>query len=234
MLDLTVYALPFFFILIGLEILIGNWKKNQSYSKSDTIASLSLFAGNVLVILATKSLFFIFYTQLYEYRIFTISANQWGWIAHFIAIDFVFYWFHRASHRVRFLWASHVNHHSSEHLNFATALRQSWTGPFMRPLFYWVLPILGFNPMMILTMGSLATIYGFCTHTEHINKLGILEWIFVTPSHHRMARMINTSIITMPMYSSPGTDSLELSQLRIKGLFTVSYTHLTLPTNREV
>jgi len=127
MLDLTIYAVPFFFILIALEILIGNWKNNQSYSKSDTIASLSLFAGNVLVILATKSLFFLFYSQLYEYRIFTISANQWGWIAHFIAIDFVFYWFHRASHRVRFLWASHVNHHSSEHLNFATALRQSWT-----------------------------------------------------------------------------------------------------------
>ena len=186
MIDLTIYAVPFFFILIALEILIGNWKNNQSYSKSDTIASLSLFAGNVLVILATKSLFFLFYTHLFEYRLFTIGTNLWGWVVHFIAIDFIFYWFHRASHRVRFLWASHVNHHSSEYLNFATALRQSWTGPFMRPLFYWILPILGFNPMMILTMGSLATIYGFWTHTEHINKLGVFEWIFVTPSHHRV------------------------------------------------
>ena len=103
MLDLTIYAVPFFFIFIALEILIGNWNKNQSYSKSDTIASLSLFAGNILVILVTKSLFFLFYVQLYEYRIFTISTNLWGWVAHFIAIDFVFYWFHRASHRVRFL-----------------------------------------------------------------------------------------------------------------------------------
>ena len=75
MLDLTIYAVPFFFLLIAFEILIGNWNKNQSYSKSDTIASLSLFAGNALVILGTKSLFFIFYAQLYEYRLIRIGTN---------------------------------------------------------------------------------------------------------------------------------------------------------------
>tara|TARA_B100000315_G_scaffold183011_1_gene171945 strand:+ start:144 stop:968 length:825 start_codon:yes stop_codon:yes gene_type:complete len=186
MTDFTLYALPIFFILIIVEILVGGWKNKQSYSKKDTVASLSMFVGNVVIILATKSLFYIFYAMLYEYRIFEIENNVWGLIGHFIAIDFVFYWFHRFSHQVRFLWASHVNHHSSEHLNFSTALRQSWTGPFMRPLFYWVLPVLGFDPLMMITMGSLATIYGFWTHTEHIGKLGALEWILVTPSHHRV------------------------------------------------
>jgi len=186
MIDITVYAIPVFFIFISIEILIGHLRNNQSYSKKDTISSLSLFAGNAIILLFSNSLFYIFYSFLYQYRIFELDTDIWGWILHFIAVDFIFYWFHRASHRVRFLWASHVNHHSSMHLNFSTALRQSWTGPFMRPLFYWLLPILGFNPLIMLTMGSLATIYGFWTHTEHIGKLGILEWIFVTPSHHRV------------------------------------------------
>ena len=94
--------------------------------------------------------------------------------------------YHRAQHRVRFLWCAHVVHHSSEHMNLGTALRQSPTGPFTKALFYWPLPLLGFDPLVVASAGAIATLYGFWTHTEVVKKLWApLEWLFVTPSHHR-------------------------------------------------
>jgi sterol desaturase/sphingolipid hydroxylase (fatty acid hydroxylase superfamily) len=110
-----------------------------------------------------------------------------SWVTLFIVVDFVYYWFHRASHRIRLFWAAHVNHHSSEHMNFATALRQSWTVPFTRIVFYWPICLIGFHPLALMTMGAVTIIAAFWVHTDHIRKLWWpIEFVFVTPSHHRV------------------------------------------------
>ena len=101
----------------------------------------------------------------------------------FVAIDFVFYWYHRVSHRMRFLWAVHMNHHSSEEMNFVVAFRQAWLGPVTKIPFFASLPLLGFDPTITLVAGVGATLWGVVGHTKIVNKL----WHPInTPSHHRV------------------------------------------------
>jgi alkylglycerol monooxygenase len=183
--DLKVLALPVFAVLILIEAVLSALRQQQAYELKDFGASMSQLAMNILVKLGVDVAIIGFHFYLYQYRLLD-WAGPLQWLITLVALDFVFYWYHRASHRSRFLWAAHVVHHSSERMNFGTALRQSPTGPFTRALFYWPLPLLGFDPLVIASAGAVATIYGFWTHTEQINKLWKpLEYIFVTPSHHR-------------------------------------------------
>ena len=109
---------------------------------------------------------------------------MWGLLL--LADDVTFYWYHRLAHQIRFFWAAHVQHHSSEHMNFSVALRQSWGEPFIKFLFYIWLPFIGFNPVYILIMQAISLVYQFFPHTKLVGKLGPIEWIFNTPSHHRV------------------------------------------------
>lgn len=186
MTDPIYYAVPAFLVLIVIEAVVGGWRGRHRYEMRDAAASMTMFAGNAAVVTALKGFDYAFFSAFYEYRLVEIGFTPAGWLACFVAIDFVFYWFHRASHEVRLFWATHVPHHSSEEFNFTTALRQSWTAPFARMLFYWPLPLLGIHPVMLLTAGTFLTIYGFWTHTRQIGHLGILEAVLVTPSHHRV------------------------------------------------
>jgi len=108
------------------------------------------------------------------------------WILTFIMIDFVYYWFHRCSHRIRFLWAVHMNHHSSEEMNFTVSLRQAWFGSLTKIPFFISMPLIGFDPLITAIAGVASTLWGVVGHTQWINKLGLLEYIFVTPSSHRV------------------------------------------------
>jgi sterol desaturase/sphingolipid hydroxylase (fatty acid hydroxylase superfamily) len=183
--DLKVLALPIFAILIVTEAVVSALRQQQAYELKDFGGSMSQLAMNILIKLGFDVVVIGFHFTLYQYRFFD-WAGPLQWLVTLVALDFVFYWYHRASHRSRFLWAAHVVHHSSERMNFGTALRQSPTGPLTRALFYWPLPLLGFDPLVIASAGAVATLYGFWTHTEQINKLWPpLEYIFVTPSHHR-------------------------------------------------
>jgi alkylglycerol monooxygenase len=184
-LDLKVLALPIFAVLILTEAIVSALRHQQAYELKDFFGSMSQLAMNIAIKLGFDVLLIGFHFYLYQYRIFDWSGPL-QWLLTLVVLDFTFYWYHRASHRARFLWAAHVVHHSSEHMNFGTALRQSPTGPFTRALFYWPLPLLGFDPLVIASAGAVATIYGFWTHTEQVGKLWRpLEYIFVTPSHHR-------------------------------------------------
>jgi sterol desaturase/sphingolipid hydroxylase (fatty acid hydroxylase superfamily) len=107
------------------------------------------------------------------------------------ADDFSFYWHHRLSHSVRLLWAAHENHHSARTLNLAVALRQSWGEIFYKFLFWAWMPLVGFHPLMIFMMMSISLIYQYFQHTDLVGKLGPLEWIFNTPSHHRVHHATN-------------------------------------------
>jgi alkylglycerol monooxygenase len=184
--DLKALALPLFALLILAEAVITAMRGQEAYTLRDFGGSMSQLGMNILVKLGLDGLVVALYFFLYQFRLFEISTGPLQWLFTLLVLDFFFYWYHRASHRSRFLWCAHVVHHSSERMNFGTALRQSPTGPLTIVLFYWPLPLLGFHPLVIASAGAVATIYGFWTHTETIGKLWRpLEWFFVTPSHHR-------------------------------------------------
>ena len=183
---LEALALPIFGVLMLAEAGVSIARGRAAYEWRDFFGSMSQLGLNIGVKLGFDVLVIGLHLVLYEYRLFDWGRGPVQWILTLITLDFVFYVYHRASHRSRFLWAAHVVHHSSERMNFGTALRQSPTGPLTRALFYWPLPLLGFDPILIASAGAVATLYGFWTHTEQVGRLWApLEWIFVTPSHHR-------------------------------------------------
>lgn len=188
MVNLILYAIPAFVILLILELVYNNKRNRYKYVLKDTATSLSMGIGNVLVGFIGGAIVAYFYFLFYEYRIFDLKNVWWVWILLFFAEDLSYYIFHRTSHEVRYFWASHIVHHSSQHYNLGTALRQTWTSSLSGTfIFYLWLPLIGFHPYWILTMGSISLIYQFWIHTEAINKLPrFIEYIFNTPSHHRV------------------------------------------------
>ena len=142
--------------------------------------------GVIVIGLLTKTLYFLLFSWIFQFRIFELENTWWMWVLLLFADDFSFYWHHRLSHEVRILWAAHVQHHSSQRLNLAVALRQSWGEPFYKYLFYCWIPLLGFDPIYIFIMQAISLIYQFFQHTELVGNLGPIEWIFNTPSHHRV------------------------------------------------
>ncbi len=132
------------------------------------------------------------YVGIYELTPLRLSPDDWWvWVLLFFADDFSYYWFHRISHESRAFWASHVVHHSSEHYNLSTALRQTWVPMTYFPFWLWM-PAVGFEPWMVLLAQAWSLIYQFWIHTEKIRKLPRwFEAIFNTPSHHRVHHGVN-------------------------------------------
>ncbi|MFT4970736.1 MAG: sterol desaturase/sphingolipid hydroxylase (fatty acid hydroxylase superfamily) [Chitinophagales bacterium] len=176
-----------FFILISIEAFIDYKQKKHIYAKQDFFASISMGFGSLFVGGAMKFLALLVYTFLYQFRLFDLGSEWWVWVLIFFADDFTFYWHHRLSHEVRVLWAAHVNHHSSVRMNLGTALRQSWAEQLYKYVWWLWLPLIGFAPIMIIVMQTISLVYQFFQHTELIRKLPKpIEWIFNTPSHHRV------------------------------------------------
>ena len=184
--DLTVYAIPAFVVLMLAESAVAAATGLRGYERGDTLASLAMGLGNVLIDLVMKGVHYALLAALAPLAPLRFGSSWWEWAILLVAADLVYYGFHRAHHEVRFLWAAHVNHHSSERYNLSTALRQSWTTPFTSLLFWWPLAIAGFSPEMILSAIAINTLAQFWIHTEAIGRLGALEWILNTPSHHRV------------------------------------------------
>ncbi len=182
------FAIPFFVLAILLELYVTTKRHIKSYETKDTFSSLAMGIGNVLIGFISKALVLLAFVYVYEhFRFFTIPVAWWSFILIFFLDDFAYYWFHRISHECRLFWASHVVHHSSQHYNLSTALRQTWSGGFYTFIFWLWLPLLGFHPKMILFQMAISLLYQFWIHTEAINKLPKwFEAIFNTPSHHRV------------------------------------------------
>ena len=187
------YAVPGFVLLVLLEM-IWAWRKSpDSYEPRDTLTSLAMGFGSTIAGLLTAGVVGAAFAAVYQYRLFEIGWAWWAWIACFVLDDLAYYWFHRTAHRVRWFWASHVNHHSSQHYNLSTALRQTWTGTIAFS-FIFRLPLLliGFPPAMILFCAGLNLIYQFWIHTEAVDKCPRwFEAVFNTPSHHRVHHATN-------------------------------------------
>ncbi|MFK4865397.1 sterol desaturase family protein [Streptomyces sp. CSMPJR101] len=190
MIPAVVYAIPAFVLLVAVEALSYRFLPDddeRGYEVRDTATSMSMGAGSQVIALPWKAVVIVAYAALYSVAPWQLSPGSvWTWVLLFFAEDLAYYAFHRAHHRVRLLWASHVVHHSSVRFNLSTALRQSWTP--MSGLPFWMpLALLGIPPWMILLQQSISLIYQFFLHTERVDRLWRpIEFVFNTPSHHRV------------------------------------------------
>jgi alkylglycerol monooxygenase len=187
--DIYTYGVPIVLLLITAEVIYSNIYGLNYYKLKDTIAGLGLLFGNFTICLLTKGSIFLLYVYIYQFKLITINdlLPVWAvWVTTFLMIDFVYYWYHRFSHRVRFMWAVHMNHHSSEEMNFTVSLRQAWFGPITKIPFFIFMPLVGFDPIITAIAGVASTLWGVIGHTQWVNKLGLLEYLFVTPSSHRV------------------------------------------------
>ena len=195
-----VYAIgaPIIIAVILVEAFISNIKNKGLYNQGDTLCTIGLLTGNILMSFSVKGTILAFHFFLYNFRVIDLASliPLWVmWVLTFIFIDLIFYIYHRLSHRVRFLWAVHMSHHSSEEMNFAVSFRQAWFGPISKVPFFMLMPILGFDPTIIAVAGVISTLWGIVGHTQIINKLGPLELVFNTPSHHRVHHGANPEYI---------------------------------------
>jgi sterol desaturase/sphingolipid hydroxylase (fatty acid hydroxylase superfamily) len=181
-------AIPVFFVLIGVELLAARVVERDVYRLADSVNDLSCGILQQVVEVFQKTVLFAGYAWLFaDRRLFDVPAGAaWAWLACFVGQDFLYYWFHRWSHEVNAGWAAHVVHHQSEEYNLTVALRQGALQPAFSWVFYLPLAVLGFPPAMFLAVSSFNTLYQFWIHTRLIGRLGPLEWVLNTPSHHRV------------------------------------------------
>jgi alkylglycerol monooxygenase len=194
--DYIALSVPFFFLLIGIELAYAFYKKLKYYRLNDSIANISQGIGSQITGLFMKTALFFGYKYIFEHwRLTTFSDDLWVWIVLFVGVDFCYYWFHRLSHEVNALWAAHIVHHQSEEYNLTVALRQSWFQSWFAWVFYLPLAWFGFDPLMFVTLSAFNTIYQFWIHTRAIKSMGFLEHIINTPSHHRVHHGSNPKYI---------------------------------------
>ncbi len=195
--DYVALAVPFFLLAILLELIYGWAIKNNTYRINDTISSLFMGSlrgtSGILKIGIGGTIFYIIETEFSLWRM--DDTNILTWVFAFVAYDFFYYWFHRISHERQIFWASHVAHHQSEEYNLSTALRQTGTGFLITWVFYIPLFAMGVPSYVFVSVASINLIYQFWVHTKHIGKLGWYEWIFVTPSNHRVHHAINNEYV---------------------------------------
>lgn len=181
------YAIPFFVLAMLLEAVYGQARGRQTYRMNDTVNSLSMGTLSRLKgILALSFSGLVFSHAVGFFGVTPLgTSNPFVWIIGFVAYDLCYYWKHRFGHEWRILWAAHAAHHQSEEYNLSTALRQTGTD-YIGFVFYLPLYLVGLPLEVVITVGSLNLIYQFWVHTEHVGKLGILEWVLITPSNHRV------------------------------------------------
>jgi len=195
--DPVTYAIPAFILLLIAEMVVALRRDRSRYEARDTLTSLLLGTGSQVASALVGGMVVAMAVWLHQYRLFDIGIGfktwWWAWILCFFLDDLAYYVFHRSAHRVRWFWASHVIHHSSQHYNLSTALRQTWTG-FLSLGFLFRLPLflIGFPPAMVFFCAGLNLIYQFWIHTEAIGRMPKwFEAVMNTPSHHRVHHGVN-------------------------------------------
>ncbi|BBR51881.1 Fatty acid hydroxylase superfamily [Pseudomonas putida] len=186
--DLILLAVPFFFVLIAVELIADRVRGQRNYRLADAINSLSTGVLSTSTGLLTKGVGLVSYALAWEYLAFSRLPGDawWTWLLAFVLYDLCYYWLHRLGHERNILWAAHSVHHQSEEYNLTTALRQTSSGFIFSWIFYLPLALIGVPPLVFVTVASLNLLYQFWVHTRHIPKLGWLEWVLITPSNHRV------------------------------------------------
>jgi sterol desaturase/sphingolipid hydroxylase (fatty acid hydroxylase superfamily) len=191
--DVVTLAAPGFVILVLIEMILWRKTGRGRYETRDSAASLAMGLGSQIApLFGGGAILVAAFALAYEYRLLTIPNTWWAIALCFVLDDFRYYWWHRLSHMNRWFWASHIVHHSSQHYNLTTALRQTWTGQIIGALIFKTpLVLIGFHPAMVVFVGGVNLIYQFWIHTEMIGRLGPLEAVLNTPSHHRVHHATN-------------------------------------------
>lgn len=182
-----ILSIPIFAVLIIIEVIIQWINKRKLYRLNDAITNINCGITQQVSGIFLKIFGIGIYALIYgQFAIWHIPSNWYTLIILFIATDFAYYWAHRMSHEINLFWSAHVVHHQSEDYNLSVALRQSSFQTIWTSFFYFPLAVIGFNTIDFALMAALTTLYQFWIHTELISTLGFLEYIFVTPSHHRV------------------------------------------------
>ncbi|MFL5262738.1 MAG: sterol desaturase family protein [Anaeromyxobacteraceae bacterium] len=191
------FAIPFFLLLIAIEVLVARSRGRSVYRLQDALADLGCGVGQQVVMVFAGAAVLAGYAWLHERaRLLTLdAASPVPWVVAFLFVDVAYYAWHRLSHEVNFLWAAHAVHHQSEDYNLAVALRQSILTGFTSLPFYYPMAFLGIPPVVYATTVALSTLYQFWIHTELVPKLGVLELFLNTPSHHRVHHAINPAYL---------------------------------------
>jgi len=184
----TAFAIPGVLFFILLEYLYAKRRKKIDVYKYDSsVANLSIGIADRLMDLFFSASFYSIYYFVYEhFHLLEIGKQWYVWILLLLATDLVWYWYHRLGHEINLLWAAHIVHHQSEEFNYTAATRITIFQALVRTAFWSILPLLGFHPDMVIPVLLLHGVYSFFTHTRMIGKLGFLEKVLITPSHHRV------------------------------------------------
>jgi sterol desaturase/sphingolipid hydroxylase (fatty acid hydroxylase superfamily) len=182
-----ILAIPVYFTLIVIEFFYQWWKEDRHYRLNDAMTNISCGivqqSTGLFLRLFSVGVYILVYDNL---RLVTIPVNWWVFLILFVLVDFCYYWAHRYSHEISLFWGGHVVHHQSEDYNLSVALRQGSFQVFFTFIFFLPLAFFGFDPKSFVLANALGTLYQFWIHTESIDKMGWVELVFNTPSHHRV------------------------------------------------
>ncbi|HEU0135704.1 MAG TPA: sterol desaturase family protein, partial [Flavobacterium sp.] len=196
-----VYGVPCFLGLILLELTYSKWTaRKELYDWKDLASSLGIGVGSAVIAALLKTVaaivIFVWVYEIFNPVVDGVRTNIMGWksfsyawyvwILCQVADDFSYYWFHRQNHMVRFFWAAHIVHHSSENFNLGTAVRNGWFTIVYKPLFYMWIPAVGFPPEMLVVCLGIESLWQFQLHSLYIPRLGILEKVFNTHTQHQV------------------------------------------------
>jgi sterol desaturase/sphingolipid hydroxylase (fatty acid hydroxylase superfamily) len=185
-----------FFVLVAIEAMMAARKQVKAYHKPDTYNNILLGILTFVTKVGIKGTVLAVFYFFHRFALFDLSADKWWtWVPLFLANDFLFYLFHRLSHESRIFWAAHAVHHSSKVINFTTSMRGNFVIMLYRFIFWIPLVLLGFDPLAVVLMDSIAFFYQLWIHTELIGRLGFLELFLNTPSHHRVHHASNEAYI---------------------------------------
>ena len=195
--NFVTYAIPFFLLLIVIELAWGWSKGNNTYRVNDSLNSLSLGLLSTVTKFVFLNIGLLVFSRIEQnYAVWAFDMTSYAhWLVGLLFYDFLYYWFHRISHERQFFWGSHVVHHQSEDYNLSTALRQTSTSFLTTWVFFIPCFFLGMPIYMYVSIATAQLIYQFWVHTQHIPKLGFIEWFMVTPSNHRVHHAQNRDYI---------------------------------------
>ena len=196
---LILFSTPVYVIIIGLELLLSHLQHRKLYSWKDTASNVYLMLLNATIDLSFRVIYVAILVHVFNHKLFSWETGVSYWVMLVLAEDFTYYWLHRFDHEVRLFWAVHVTHHSSEHMNFTVGFRSSVFQPLYRFIYFIPLAWLGFKPLDIVFIYSATQIWGIFVHTDLIGKMGWLEYVLVTPSHHRVHHASNPKYLDRNM-----------------------------------
>lgn len=186
------FAIPAFFLFVGLEYYAASRKRKAVFQLESSIVNISVgVAERLLNLFLTASFYSLFQWVYSHYALYQIPNEWFVWVILLLATDLVWYWYHRLGHEVNLMWAAHVVHHQSEAFNYTVSARITTLQAFVRNIFWCILPLAGFHPDMVIAMLIVHGTYSFFTHTQLVPKLGWLEYVLITPSHHRVHHASN-------------------------------------------